>query len=227
MMHGFSKASIYMFNRNVFTWSLPSGYTCFGADKCLAYADRITGKLTNGANQEFRCYSAVTERFPAVRAKYWSNWEAVKDKDQDQVADVLECMPAKARIVRIHVAGDFFNQSYFDGWINFAARKFNVQFYAFTKSLPLWVLRQSNIPKNLKLIASYGGKYDSMIERYKLRSAKVVDSIADAQRLGLEVDYNDRVAAEGFESFALLNAPNGVRPAGSRTIPVTVKGEPA
>lgn len=217
---GFSEASGYMYDRKILTWSVPSGHTCIGADKCFASADRATGVLTNGENQEYRCYSAVTERFPAVRAKYWANYEAVKGKPAQQVAEELECLPAKARVVRVHVAGDFFHQDYFDGWLQFASRRNHVSFYAFTKSLPLWIRRIKVIPDNFKLIASHGGKFDQLIEEHGLRSAKVVESATEAQAQGLEVDYDDRVAAEGQDSFALIAAPNGVRP---QTL--TVRGE--
>ena len=226
MKHGFAKASPYMFDKKMLTWSLPSGHTCFGADKCLAYADRITGELINGANQEYRCYSAVTERFPSVRSKYWMNYEAVKNKTAHEVADVLiSCLPKTARIVRVHVAGDFFHQNYFDGWLKVASLKPNVRFYAFTKSLPLWVKQIKHIPLNLSLIASIGGKFDELITKHKLRYAKVVNSIDEAHELRLQIDYDDKVAALGNKPFALIIAPNGIRTPTNKAV-FTVLGKP-
>ena len=210
--HGFAKGSAYMFDSNIFTWSLPSGHTCFGAEKCLTFADKQTGALTFGNKNEFWCYSAVVERFPGVRAKYWANYDEVKNKSAIEVSKILNCLPSRAKQVRVHLAGDFFCQEYFDGWMNFADQKQEVKFYAFTKSLPLWINRKNTIPNNFKLIASFGGKYDKLIDEHQLRYAKVVQSKKEADDLDLEIDYNDSVAANGNNSFALIHATHGVRP---------------
>jgi hypothetical protein len=54
------------------------------------------------------------------------------------------------------------------------------------------------------LQASYGGKHDHLIEQHGLKSARVVWSKEDADALGLEIDTDDRLAAYGTASFALL-----------------------
>ncbi len=36
------------------TFTLPAGWTCPGAKDCLSRADRVTGKVTDGADTEFR-----------------------------------------------------------------------------------------------------------------------------------------------------------------------------
>jgi len=219
MRYGFSAATTRSFDDRAYHWSLPSGHTCFGAEKCLASADRYTGKITNGAHQEYRCYSAVMERFSGVRAKYWANFEAVKNMPTDVVSAILKgALPRDATVVRAHVAGDFFSQAYFDGWLQLARARPSVRFYAFTKSLPLWVKRQNEVPSNLVLTASYGGKYDAMITAHRLKSARVVNSEAEAAALGLRIDYDDSLAADGGESFALLLIPHGKQ----RLVPLTI-----
>ena len=60
------------------------------------------------------------------------------------------------------------------------------------------------MPANFKLTASEGGKYDALIELEQLKSAKVVFSSEEAQRLGLEIDHDDRLAYASEKSFALL-----------------------
>ena len=53
---------------NIASFSLPSGYSCPFADECLSKADRNTGKVTDGKNTKFRCFSTSTESvFPTVR----------------------------------------------------------------------------------------------------------------------------------------------------------------
>lgn len=201
---GFVKVNSYIFDPEAYSWSLPSGWTCPGAEKCLTRVDRRTGTMTPGPAATFRCYSAVTERFPSVRGRLWANLDAVRGKSAAEVADVLECMPKDAERVRIHSAGDFFSQAYFDGWLAFCARHPAVHFWAFTKSIPFWLARRQDVPPNLELQASYGGRHDHLIEPNGLKSAKIVYSPAEAARLGLAIDTDDRLAAFPGPSFALL-----------------------
>ena len=205
MKPAFTKANRYLFDPKAWSWSLPSGTTCPGAEQCLAFVDRETGQMTNGSKQVFKCYSAMTERYPSVRERYWANFYAVKGKRAEQVAQVLtDCFPKKATKVRIHSAGDFYSETYFLGWLAFIRSKPDVLFWAFTKSLPFWVDHINEIPANLMLQASYGGKYDDLIEKHKLKFAKVVWSKEEADQLGLQIDSDDSLAALQDKPFALL-----------------------
>jgi hypothetical protein len=206
MIHpGFTRGNRYLFSKRILTWNLPSGHTCPGAKACLAYTNRDTGSLTLGPHSEFKCYSAVTERFPAVRDKAWANRDLVFRLDADAVTDaILALLPDNAQEVRVHAAGDFFSQRYFDGWLGVARAKPNVWFWAFTKSLPFWINRLGQIPDNLMLTASYGGKHDALIEQHGLKYSVVVYSESEARDRGLEIDTNDWLAAYSRQPFALL-----------------------
>lgn len=204
MKPSFTKANKYLFDPKAFSWNLPSGTTCPGALKCLAAANKNTGKVINGPHQEFKCYSATYERYPSVRARVWANFDAVKGKSPDDVAKVLGDIFPKTGLVRIHSGGDFFSQDYFDGWLKFVDSKPDVLFWAFTKSVHFWLERMGNIPSNLNMQASYGGKHDALIAEHGLKYAKVVYSHEEAEGMGLEIDRDDRLAAYGKESFALL-----------------------
>ncbi len=141
----------------VYEWNLPTGTTCPFAMECKVVVDRISGKfdVTKGA---YRCYAASAERFPAVREHRWKNFELVKNGGKPQI-------PKDCNAIRIHASGDFFNQKYFDLWLEFARENPSVEMWAYTKSLNYWVNRLGNIPKNLILTASYGGKQDDLIEK--------------------------------------------------------------
>jgi hypothetical protein len=117
----------------------------------------------------------------------------------------------KTAIVRIHVAGDFFSADYLGAWIDVAAARPDVLFYAYTKSLRHWIALRAEIPANLILTASYGGRDDALIARNDLRSARVVFSHQEADDMALPIDHDDShaMATEG-ESFALLL--HGVQP---------------
>jgi hypothetical protein len=109
-----------------------------------------------------------------------------------------------ADIVRVHVSGDFFAESYFLAWMQAARNRPQTLFYAYTKSLNLWVQNRSQIPNNFKLVASQGGQWDHLIKEYGLRSATVVFTIEQAAKLGLRIDHDDSLAYGSNESFALL-----------------------
>ena len=205
MKPAFTKVNRYIFDPKAWSWSIPSGTTCPGAEQCLAKVDRHSGKMTNGVKQKFKCYAAVSERYPSVRKRYWTNFDAVRGKKADEVEAVLaDCFPKNAKRVRVHTAGDFYSEQYFLGWMQFAASNPEVQFWAFTKSIPIWVNNREAVPSNMEIQASYGGKWDDMIKTNKLKYAKVVWSVDEAKLLGLEIDTDDKMAAFPGPSFALL-----------------------
>src|SRR4029077_4450403 len=86
---------------------------------------------------EFRCFAASAEAaFPSVRESRWNNFDLLKGKSRQQmVALIRESLPPQAEIVRIHVSGDFFSESYFLAWCDVASIRANTKFYAYTKSI--------------------------------------------------------------------------------------------
>ena len=66
------------------------------------------------------------------------------------------------------------------------------------------------VTPNFLLTASEGGKYDSLISHYRIRSAKVVFD----ENTPLPLDHNDSKAATPGGSFALLL--HGIQPAGTK-----------
>ncbi len=70
----------------------------------------------------------------------------------------------------------------------------------------------AEIPSNLILTASRGGKFDHLIDKHKLKCAEVVFSEKEAKDKGLEIDHDDSHAL-GNKSYALLI--HGIQPPGS------------
>ena len=196
------------------TFSLPAGHTCPGADKCLSKADKDTGRITDGPDTEFRCFSASQEGRPGVRNSRWHNLRLLKQAGlkSGMCALILNALPGWAESVRIHVAGDFFSQTYFDAWMEVAELRPDIVFYAYTKSIPFWIARKDKLPANFRLTASKGGKYDALIEKHELPSAEVIfhpDEAGD-----MKIDHDDSLAkAANRDSFCLLlhgtQAPKG------------------
>ncbi len=207
--------------RKVYSFDLISGYSCPHANECFSkVAVDANGKksIVDGPHTLFRCFSASQEVvFPAVYKNRKANFDGLRGKtDDEMVTAILADMPKNVGVVRIHVAGDFFNQSYFDAWLMIAERRSDVLFYAYTKSLPYWIARKNLIPENFVLTASRGGRKDAMIQEHGLRSVRVVFSESEAAASGLEIDHTDEHAANPDtrnNDFALLI--HGVQPKGS------------
>jgi len=192
--------------------SLPAGYTCPFADVCKSVADRETGKMTGYG--DIRCYAASAEaRYPATRRRNWRNYDLLLQfkNDVDGMTNLIlrslqyyEDHNPPIRLFRIHESGDFFSQKYFDAWVKVAAARPGILFYAYTKSLPFWKKRKEDMPNNLRLIASEGGKMDELISKEQFRRVVIVKDHGEAIARRLNIDTNDFLAAFGDKDFALL-----------------------
>jgi len=182
--------------------------------ECKTIADRAWGFITDGLKQLYRCYAASDEaKSPQTRAARHWNFELLKHETEHEMFRRLNVsLPKKAKIVRIHVSGDFFNQRYFNAWARVASHNPNILFYAYTKSLKYWI-DHGSIPDNLKLTASWDESNSSIIIMKNLKFAKVVFSEEEAAELGLEIDHDDTHAYKGNKSFALLL--HGTQPKGT------------
>lgn len=155
-------------------------------------------KVINGKGQKFRCFATSMEAaFPTVYNQRKFNTDLIHKtkKLKDQVDLISRSIPKDAEMIRVHIGGDFYNQTYFDAWMEVAGKHPDIWFYSYTKSLPFWVARLDNIPSNYQLTASYGGRFDKEIGLRGLKFAKVVGSDQEAVDLGLEIDYTDEHAA--------------------------------
>ena len=164
----------------------------------------------------YRCYAASDEaKSPQVRAARHWNFELLRrETEHEMFRRIQASLPKKAKIIRIHVSGDFFNQKYFNAWCKVAMRNKDILFYAYTKSLKYWTdYNQYLVPKNLKLTASWDHSNQLLIKQHKLKFARVVFSEEEAAKLGLEIDHDDSHAYEGDKSFALLL--HGTQPKGT------------
>ena len=197
---------------NIF--SLPAGRTCPGASLCksmvVKHPTNSSGYgIKDGPQCQFRCFAASEESiFVPVRLQREHNFNHLKSckTAKEMVNLIVESLPiSKFNLpVRIHASGDFFSQIYFDAWLQVAKMFPHRIFYGYTKSLPFYVKRIKSIPSNLRLVASYGGKFDYLIKKHNLRFAKVVFSIEEANKLGLEIDHDDSLVYYGTKSLALL-----------------------
>ena len=221
----------------ILTLTLPAGWSCPGADECLAFADPVTGKIWDSPELKFRCFEASAERYENVRQQNWHNFNLLRKLTGENAAYAIAALildsikdatkkfkPDDVVIIRIHVGGDFYSTKYLEGW-SMALRATDlpqnqpmprVIGYAYTKSLHHVAKLRHTLPENFVLTASEGGKYDHLIQSLKgLKVAKVVFSPEQAQSEGLEIDHDDSHAVFGKESFGLLK--HGTQPKGSQS----------
>ena len=206
----------------VYRLDLLSGYSCPFAEQCLSRAVETDGKRTikDGPHTQFRCFSASQEaQYTPVYNLRKHNYDLLrsdKNSTRGMFLRLWDSIPDNAGVIRIHVAGDFFNEKYLCAWIDLAKNKPGVLFYAYTKSLRYWDSHRDDIPENLVLTASYGGRDDWMIDAFGFRSVKVVFSEEEANILGLPIDHDDSHAANPQwrdDDFALLL--HGTQPKGT------------
>lgn len=214
LLFGFGNAKL---SKSVGTFSLPAGWTCPFAKECLTKCHRITGKLTAGKDCRFRCFSASQENsYPNVRAARWHNLDILKGCKSLQALGTMiqNALPDGIQSVRVHVAGDFYNERYFLAWLNVAKNNPHSLFYGYTKAIPFLVDWRKFIPANFRFVASRGSTHDALIGQYHLKSAEVVYSPEEAAERGLEIDHNDNLAMSlDNKSFALLI--HGTQPPGT------------
>lgn len=104
--------------RSVWTWSIPAATTCPGASEaCLSVCYARRGFMV----------------MPSVSRAHHRNWELSK---QDDFADLMvaEIIKRRAKLLRIHVAGDFYSAEYLVKWLDIIRRCPATLFYAYTRS---------------------------------------------------------------------------------------------
>ena len=197
--------------------SLPAGLTCPGANSCKAFVT-IKGEkriLNRGDESLFTCFAASEElRYPNVYKSRRYNFNLINGyvlkNDLKGLTDLINRSIQSNRKnitkVRIHESGDFYNRLYLEAWKNVAELNKDLIFYCYSKSLLFFPTNRS-IPNNFYMTASYGGKYDYLIDRgYFKRFSKVVFSEDEALKLGLSIDKDDSHCYEdkGKNGFGLL-----------------------
>lgn len=208
-------------------FNLPAGKTCPGAMFCKSFAIVTPEgrKIADGPHTQFRCFAASSEvQYDAVFNNRARNFELIIDAIQNGTAPGFSVGPAdlihnsiqesrtrNTKLVRIHESGDFFSGAYLDAWVEVAHRNPDLKFYCYSKSLQLFV--DFKLPANFYMTASYGGKWDHLIDAGKFtRYAKVFMYESEAIAAGLEVDHDDSHCF-GDKPFALL--VHGTQPKGS------------
>ena len=195
--------------------SLPAGLTCPGSNTCKAWTvmNEKTNKreLKRGNESLFTCFAASEElRYPNVFNSRRYNYNLINSyvvkRDIDGLSNLInDSLLANKKNInkfRIHESGDFYNPLYLEAWLNVAKFNKDIKFYCYSKSLNFFL--EVLLPNNFYMVASYGGRYDYLIDQgYFPKYSKVVFSEDEAIRLGLKIDKDDSLCFEN-KPFALL-----------------------
>ena len=200
-------------SKDTLVYSHPAGITCPGANSCKAFVTLKDDKriLNRGSESLFTCFAAGEElRYPNVYNARRYNYEVIKSYVlNSDLIGLTELINWNIQInkkniskVRIHESGDFDNLLYLQAWLNVAKLNPGIKFYCYSKSLNLFL--EVLLPNNFYMVASYGGRYDHLIDLgYFPKYSKVVFSENEAIRLGLQIDKDDSLCFEN-KPFALL-----------------------
>ena len=182
------KSTSKIINKRVFNFgitaykSITGKIICPFADKCVEY-----------------CY--------AQKGAYsWSNVKPAFEKryeitKQDNFIELMnkEIKRKKVDFLRVHDSGDFYSPSYIQKWFKIANQNPNVNFYAYTKSIPLF--KGLAIPENFDIIFSEGSKVDALINVKTDRHAKIFKSVDELEKAGyINASKNDLNATKFFTS---------------------------
>ena len=205
--------------KNTITFSKSSGLTCPAANKCRAIAvmnDNGKRSVKRFKGTEFTCYSASLEAlYPSLYNLTRHNTSLLNEYiKNDDFKGLVECFNASLNkkrskninLVRWNQSGDIYTRFELEALKKLASMNKDLIFYFYTKNLILFPSNRS-IESNMRVVASYGGKYDYLIDRgYFKRFSKVVFSTNEAKILNLPIDTDDSHAYEdkGANGFALL-----------------------
>lgn len=113
---------------------------------------------------------------------------AVLKRHQENLAYTLDDLPGWTRHmaaelahprhrggwVRIHDSGDFYSRAYLAAWLRIIAFRPAVSFYAYTKEVSMFrELYEPAPPRNFRVVYSYGGREDHLLDPTRDRVADV------------------------------------------------------
>ena len=210
-------------SKDTLVYSHPAGITCPGANSCKAFVSLMNDKrvLNRGNENLFTCFAASEElRYPNVFNARRYNYQIIKSYVlNSDLIGLTELINWNIQInkknitkVRIHESGDFDNLLYLQAWLNVAKLNKDLKFYCYSKSLNFFL--EVLLPNNFYMVASYGGRYDHLIDLgYFPKYSKVVFSENEAKKLNLKIDKDDSLC---FENKPFCHLLHGMQEKGSK-----------
>ena len=138
------------------------------------------------------CYALnATYTWPVVKNAYQNRLLATLSNDftammGKEIRTKVKSNKDKKVVIRIHDSGDFYNMHYFEKWLQVIKEFPQVQFYAYTKMVPMFKhwLKTNTLPENFTVIYSFGGLRDDLINKEVDRHSSVFESMAELVAAG-------------------------------------------
>ena len=176
-------------------WTIPAFMSQSGIKTCP-----MAGSCAAG------CYARMgTYQFGNVKSAHELKLELTQGDTfvSDMITEIgtwLAKRSVKHLKVRIHDAGDFYSLSYFEKWVsimNHFENNVRVSFYAYTKMVKM-IKDFGPVPNNFRVIFSYGGKQDAMIQNDTDFHSRVFESLDLLLNAGyVDGTQDDMIAAIG------------------------------
>jgi len=162
----------------VYNFGIPAKNTCPSADGCKEYCYATKGLYAMPSAKR-----AYEFRFKQTKSPYFYVMMQYE----------IESLPVRPTHIRIHDSGDFYNKQYALKWYDIAHNNQDIVFYGYTKRIDIFKdIGMHPLPKNLKLIFSYGGKLDHLINPNEDRHSYIFGDIESLERSGYHnATHND------------------------------------
>ena len=171
--------------KRVFNFGMTAWKTAHGDIVCPYAKDCVLTKtLDDGKVIQYKCYAQMgMYNFPNVKKAYLWRLEQYKT---DEFVDMVinEIRRKRVEYLRIHDSGDFYDRTYVNKWLKIMELFPDVRFYAYTKSVPLFIRRMDELPSNFDVIFSEGSTHEHLVDKSKHRFSSVFNSITDLIRAG-------------------------------------------
>jgi len=130
------------------------------------------------------CYALLGRfRFPSAMERLWINYKATKRASFVEI--ISNQISLAVTYFRIHSAGDFYSQKYFDKWCEIARLNPRTQFLAYTRN---YTLKTKRKPTNLKLYYTVDNTTTGFPTDDYLMAKVIYESIDEHEHLE---PYND------------------------------------
>jgi hypothetical protein len=177
---------------DVYNWGIPAFRSQTGTVTCP-----MAGVCASGCYAQSGAY-----RFGNVKTKYESRLELSQTEAfvPTLLAEIEQVKATASKrgkqcLIRIHDSGDFYSVQYINKWLEIIQSQPDTLFYAYTKQVSQF--KALDIPKNLILIYSYGGRQDDLIDPERDRHSQVFQYEAELASQGYSDASQDDMVALG------------------------------
>ena len=192
----------------------------FNTDDVVASYGHTARKTCPMANScKKNCYAHEKGRFTfpvVINKREYNRIESKKATFSQRIIE--EIQKSKVNVVRIHDGGDFYSPLYAQKWKDICIKLPEVRFYAYTKSVSYFL--NKNLPKNLYITYSYGGKEDHLIDPKRHRHCHIFKDVDSLKRNG----YLDVSKDDSLTCFKTRNKKIGIVYHGPKSYEFCTKG---